>query len=224
MSNYPAAPASNAASQGANGQSQVQDIFLLTDEQILEVLPEPANAAGPQDVEISEGAPSASLPGSTEQAVSLPASPSDAASQPSAPGNSAAPPAPFSNPDDLRAVAELYPGGLTQAKTAADRARLLDDIDRAYFGAQGSSPEQARASRAELAQMMLREDPAAFREMVFAGLRALQESNVAPPFRAASSSPDPRPGAVATETGVQRNDAGLKPRATQTPATPHLTA
>src|SRR5216684_4393983 len=56
------------------------------------------------------------------------------------------------------------------------RGRVLEEIDRAYFGAAGNWPEQASASRAQLAQRMLREDPAAFREMVVAGLRALQES------------------------------------------------
>lgn len=101
------------------------------------------------------------------------------------------------------------------ARIAADRARTLDEIDQAYFGAAGNAPEQTSASRAQLAATMLREDPAAFREMVFAGLHALeaagqQGSNapvgnatagnapVAPPFRAASSadpvtsSPTPR--------------------------------
>ena len=81
------------------------------------------------------------------------------------------------------------------ARAAAERARTLDDFDRGYFGAAGQAPEQLSASRAELAARMLREDPAAFREMVFAGLHALetaaqQGSNadvVAPPFRAASS-------------------------------------
>ncbi len=55
------------------------------------------------------------------------------------------------------------------ARAAAQRFRLLDDIDRAYFT--GDSSE-----RAQLAASMLREDPAAFREMVFAGLRALEEA------------------------------------------------
>jgi len=48
---------------------------------------------------------------------------------------------------------------------------------------------------------MLREDPTAFREMVFAGLKALEELNVAPPFKAASSA-------------TANQDAGLKPGAT----------
>ena len=225
---------------GANGHSALDDIFMLTDEQILEVVPETASAGGPQDLEVAEEAPSASLPGSTEQGASLPEAATEAASQSSATGNTAAAPVSFSNPEDMRAVAELYPGGLTQAKTASERARLLDDIDRAYFGAQGSTPEQARASRAELAQMMLREDPAAFREMVFAGLRALQESNVAPPFRAASSTNGANTAPATTQLSAPGNDAWsgfrtpgestglakpeLKPGATQTLHDPHLPA
>jgi len=120
----------------------------------------------------------------------------------------------FATPEDAKALKELYPGGINEARTAAERARALEDIDRAYFGVSGGTPEQASATRAELAQRMLREDPTAFREMVFAGLRALEEaekastgnsnasalprlaqvfaanrgeSSVAPPFRAASS-------------------------------------
>ena len=61
-----------------------------------------------------------------------------------------------------------------EAHAAATRARLLDEIDGAYFGAPNAAPEQVNASRAQLAAAMLREDPAAFREMVYAGLRALE--------------------------------------------------
>jgi hypothetical protein len=70
----------------------------------------------------------------------------------------------------------LYPGGVSEARATAERARLLDEVDRAYFGAQGNSPEQLSATRAQLAQRMLQEDPAAFREMVEAGIRVLQEA------------------------------------------------
>jgi hypothetical protein len=80
----------------------------------------------------------------------------------------------FATPEDARALKELYPGGVNEARAVAQRARTLDDIDRAYFGAAGSSAEQTSAARAQLAAMMMREDPAAFREMVFAGLRALE--------------------------------------------------
>ena len=82
----------------------------------------------------------------------------------------------FAKPEDARALKELYPGGVTEARAAAERARVLDDIDRVYFGATGKSAQEVSASREQLAQRMLREDPAAFREMVFAGLRALEES------------------------------------------------
>jgi hypothetical protein len=82
----------------------------------------------------------------------------------------------IATPEDARALKELYPGGLKEAQAAVERARVLDDIDRAYFGAAGSTVEQTSAARTELAQRMLREDPAAFREMVFAGLRALEQS------------------------------------------------
>jgi hypothetical protein len=63
-----------------------------------------------------------------------------------------------------------------EARAAAERARVLDEIDRAYFGATGNSAEQTSVARAQLAQSMLRENPAAFREMVFAGLRALEQA------------------------------------------------
>jgi hypothetical protein len=82
----------------------------------------------------------------------------------------------IASPEDARALKELYPGGVTEARGVAERARLLDDVDRAYFGATGNSPEQTSASRVQLAQRMLREDPAAFREMVEAGVRVLQEA------------------------------------------------
>src|SRR5258708_17008829 len=83
----------------------------------------------------------------------------------------------IASPEDALALKELYPGGVSEARAAAERARLLDEVDRAYFGAPGNSPEQLSASRAQLAQRMLREDPAAFREMVEAGIRVLQEAS-----------------------------------------------
>ena len=82
----------------------------------------------------------------------------------------------FANPEDARALKELYPGGVSEARAAAERARVLNDIDRSYFGAAGKSAQEVSASRAQLAQRMLQENPEAFREMVFAGLRALEES------------------------------------------------
>src|SRR6266851_1734908 len=57
----------------------------------------------------------------------------------------------FATPEDARALKELYPGGVSEARAAAERGRLLEEIDRAYFGAAGNSPEQASASRAHVA-------------------------------------------------------------------------
>ena len=93
------------------------------------------------------------------------------------------------------------------ARAAAERARALDEFDAAYFGAAGKSAEETSAARTALAQRLLREDPQAFKEMVSAGITALEDLNVAPPFRAASSMSDAASAA---------SDAGLKPGATQT--------
>jgi len=121
----------------------------------------------------------------------------------------------FATPEDARALKELYPGGVTEARAAAERARVLDDFDRAYFGAAGSSAEQTSASRAQLAAKMLREDPAAFREMVLAGLRALEQSGVqtgndaGARFSATSA---------AAATGASQTQGGLKSAPTNAPA------
>ncbi len=67
-----------------------------------------------------------------------------------------------------------------EARAAAERARVLDDIDRAYFAGDATQ-------RAQLAAMMMREDPAAFREMVFEGLRALETNGQAGRIRSVAS-------------------------------------
>src|SRR6266436_6105749 len=105
----------------------------------------------------------------------------------------------FANPEDARALKELYPGGVTEARAAAERARVLDDIDRSYFGVTGKSAEEVSATRAELAQRMMREDPAAFREMVFAGLRVLENAGVG---ATPSSRAEARDGSPGTNGGV----------------------
>jgi len=99
-----------------------------------------------------------------------------------------------------------------EARAAAQRARLLDDIDHTYFG--GDSTQ-----RASLATSMLREDPGAFREMVFAGLRALEEAaqasstrgdasprtiQGAPSATAGNSGSLPSPNSRADEAGTPR--------------------
>lgn len=201
------------ASSGANGHSTVHDIFVLSDEQILEIDPDP------QDVEVSSPAtqdPLSVIPseaknlssgdpqqGRTKRDSSSPSAlPNDggtgnaaangapATAAATTPASTNATPQLFSSPEDVRVLADLYPGGLTQAKSAADRARTLDEIDAAYFGASGHSPEQVSAARAQLAQRMLSENPAAFREMVFAGLRALEGANGSPPARSVADALD----------------------------------
>jgi hypothetical protein len=86
-----------------------------------------------------------------------------------------------------------------EARAAAERARQLETIDRLYFGASGGRSEEAAAAREELAQTLLREDPAAFREMVAAGVRILQKAT------------------EAQRHGEKREDAGLSTRPGQVP-------
>ena len=74
----------------------------------------------------------------------------------------------FATAEDARALKEIYPGGMTEAKAAAERARELDAIDAAFY--RGDA-----AARGQLAQRMMLEDPRAFREMVEAGVRLLRE-------------------------------------------------
>jgi len=80
----------------------------------------------------------------------------------------------FANPEDARALKELYPGGVTEARVAAERARQLEEIDAAYFGAAGKSTQELSAARAALAQRLFAQDAATFREMVTEGLRLLE--------------------------------------------------
>ena len=207
---------SQEATAPANGQSAMHELFALTDEQILEIEPEAAEAtpveqpllavperradaartasatdpnsiaASPRSIDNTQQSAQARVPVLQEPPAWLAAQMKDPwtggeakelwngivqARQEAADYRAA-----FATPEDARALKELYPGGVNQARTAAERACTLDDIDRAYFGTVGSSPEQASASRAQLAAMMMREDPAAFREMVFAGLRALEDA------------------------------------------------
>ena len=72
----------------------------------------------------------------------------------------------FATPADARAWKELYPRGIEEAKSAAERARALDEIDAAFY--RGDA-----IARTQLAQRMMQQDPAAFREMVEAGLKLL---------------------------------------------------
>jgi hypothetical protein len=215
------------AAASANGHSTVQDLFALTDEQILEIEPEspdvqvtsdqvpPTGKEPPRVAPARRGEPTGSAAIEQGEQRRLEASATQAppgaatAVQPRGAGPQEPPPwlaaqmkdpwtgeearelwngvqqaqseaaayrAAFANPEDARALKELYPGGVSEARAAAERAHVLDDIDRAYFGAAGKSAQEVSTSRGQLARRMLREDPAAFREMVFAGLRALEEA------------------------------------------------
>jgi hypothetical protein len=95
------------------------------------------------------------------------------------------------------------------ARAAAQRSRLLDDIDRAYFTGDSSQ-------RAQLAASMLREDPTAFREMVFAGLRALEETGKSGVFVGAGLAP-PAGEARATPSSLGAQHAA--PQLGNTPTT-----
>ena len=219
-----------------NGESTAHDLFALTDEQILEIQPEPQDFAvsgnGSATDEGSRAVAPASLPAGSSGEQTRERLKNGAAITPSAQATQAEmtvplePPlwlaaqmkdpwageearefwngvqqarteaaayrAAIASPEDARALKELYAGGVGEARSAAERARLLDDIDRAYFGAAGTTPEQTSASRAQLAQRMLREDPAAFREMVVAGLRALEEAEKGSSVSPSGVTPLPR--------------------------------
>jgi len=201
-----------APTTASNGESSIQDLFALSDEQILEIEPQKevalnespatsqeatatqATASRPEDATPTGATSPSSFTSHGSRATSHdPEPPVWLAAQMRDPwggeearefwngvqqarSEAAAYRAAFATPEDARALKELYPGGVTEARAAAERGRLLEEIDRAYFGAAGNSPEHLSASRAQLAQRMLREDPAAFREMVAAGLQALQEA------------------------------------------------
>jgi hypothetical protein len=79
----------------------------------------------------------------------------------------------IATPEDARALKEIYPGGVAEAKSAAERARELAEIDAVFFGAAGKPAEEMRAERTALVEKLYAQDPAAFREMVEAGVRIL---------------------------------------------------
>ncbi|HEV2101816.1 MAG TPA: hypothetical protein VGR58_03465 [Candidatus Acidoferrum sp.] len=82
----------------------------------------------------------------------------------------------FGTPEDARALKEIYPGGVAEAKSAAERARELAEIDTVFFGAPGRPAEELRAGRTALVEKLYAQDPAAFREMVEAGARLLEKA------------------------------------------------
>jgi hypothetical protein len=235
----------------ANGQTALHELFALTDEQILEIEPEAAEAAPVEQplLAVPDRRGDAARTASATDPNSIAASPrpinnTQQIAQAGVPVLQEPPPwlaaqmkdpwtggeakelwngiqqarkeaadyrAAFASPEDARALKELYPGGVNQARTAAERAHTLDDIDRAYFGTMGGSAEQTSAARAQLAAMMMREDPAAFREMVFAGLRALEQAGAQTGTTAGA-----RPNSVSAvaESVAAQDRGGLKSAAT----------
>ena len=227
----------------ANGQSHPHELFMLTDEQILEIEPEA------QEVEVAEGAPT-SLPALSSNASNrlLEAGATRSADEQNARGSNAetkdrqssqsqsaqaglpVPPAwlaeTMNDPQRGAEARALWDGAQRtekeaasyrevfarpeEARAAAQRARVLDDIDRAYFAGDATQ-------RAQLAAMMMREDPAAFREMVFEGLRALEAAgqtggvrSVASAVGATLGSPDGDGGGISTahKSGTLRENSG----------------
>jgi hypothetical protein len=79
----------------------------------------------------------------------------------------------FATPEDARALKEIYPGGVAEAKSVAERARELNEIDLIFFGAAGKPPEELRAGRVQLVERLYAQHPGALREMVEAGIRIL---------------------------------------------------
>jgi hypothetical protein len=170
-------------SSGANGHTYLHDLFVLSDEQILEIEPEA------QDVEVRADA--SNVDSASRQTNST--SPVEAATG----LNQTMEPPPWlakqmKDPWAGEEARELWEGVQRAqaeaaefkqvfekpeaARTAAERARALDEFDAAYFGAAGKSAEETSTARVALAQRMLREDPTAFAEMVAAGVKALEEA------------------------------------------------
>jgi hypothetical protein len=177
----------------AGNEGTGRELFALTDEQILEIEPEAQSDTG--DEEKATSLPltaSAPAPGSaTQRAAGQPATTGTATGKAAGAGAAAGVEPPrwlaemMSDPqsggeardfwqgvtqarEDAAAYREVF-AKPAEARAAAQRARTLDEIDRAYFTGDASD-------RSQLAATMMREDPAAFREMVFEGLRALQEA------------------------------------------------
>jgi hypothetical protein len=170
----------------ANGQSHPHELFALTDEQILEIEPEARDVTqGDSDVSASSGANgneshrgNESDPRGTASAeqqaqsaqAGLPVPPAWLAETMNDPQRGSEARALWDGAQRAEKEAASYREVFArpeEARAAAERARVLDDIDRAYFAGDTSQ-------RAQLAAMMMREDPAVFREMVFEGLRALE--------------------------------------------------
>jgi len=215
---------------GANGHAPLHDLFVLTDEQILEIEPDAQDASVRE--ETAQGGSPARVPlnaneresrnnTGTEANGAAPVEPRSQNAQARVPVQPEPPVWLAETMNDPQRGAEaraLWDGAQRaereaasfrevfakpeEARAAAERARALDDIDRAYFAGDASQ-------RAQLAARMMREDPAAFREMVFAGLRALE----------AAEHPAERTRSVASAVGATLGSpSGEVSRASAAPA------
>jgi len=222
-----------------NGQSHPHELFALTDEQILEIESEA------QDVEIVEVAP-ASLPASSSQAQNdrrgasatgnaetldrqsvqtqgaqagvpvLLEPPAWLAETMNDPRRGAEARALWESATRAEKEAASYREVFArpeEARAAAERARVLDDIDRAYFAGDA-------AQRAQLASMMMREDPAAFREMVFEGLRALETAGQAGRARSVADAVGATLGSPSAHGNAAQPGAALRENSGQASAVP----
>src|SRR5229473_2940871 len=149
-----------AVASNVTGGSSVQDLFALSDEQILEIEPQPEATRG-DSAALAERVPVSAN------------SNTGAAAEPSVTGHQS----PVASHESAEQRAGAQPGLAVPLEPPAWLAAQMKDP---WGGEEArefwDGVEQASASRAQLAQRMLREDPAAFREMVVAGLQALQEA------------------------------------------------
>jgi len=107
----------------------------------------------------------------------------------------------IATPAEARALKELYPGGVNEAKSAAERARQLEEFDAAFFGAAGKPAEALSAARVQLAQRLMEQDPAAFREMVAAGVSLLERRGHSAVNREERQDAGSKPGSL--DSGLQ---------------------
>src|SRR2546427_6503534 len=183
----------------ANGESTPRELFALSDEQILEIEPEAAPASPAATSAVIPSEPAGGEPrdrGDTSRVANIAGSRQDSSASVGMTDSAIAPPKwladrmndPWNGEEarnfwqgiqQEREVAAAYRGVFAKpddARAAADRSRQLEQIDGLYFGSAGKSSEEAATAREQLAQTLLQQDPAAFREMVFAGLRALERT------------------------------------------------
>lgn len=180
--------ASVATELGSGGTPQ--EVFALTDEQILGMEPEAGIPSGSSltEEQLLEPTGTSVERGAAENVAEGKATTGDAARR-----DATEQAREIATPAEARALKELYPGGVNEAKSAAERARQLDEFDGAYFGAAGKPAAELSAARVQLAQRLMEQDPAAFREMVGAGVRLLEARGQSAPG------------------SEQRQDAGSKP-------------